>query len=255
MIRKPTSDEFAYGAISFGLLLLGIVIGVWLGGHDNVREWTAALSGWAATIVGGLAAFAAFRTVRAVRDQIAANREDSQLVASETKVILDELLFDIFKELELAWRILDYRGDDSLQPEHQDQAWHLPRYYVVSALPKYKMDRVEAAIELLNPIDKERCQAIYFALVRLLDGAKFPEKTDENTLIWTEDEDRINPETRADLVAVFLSHLHKEAEKYDAKLAKIFAGRDIIVVNHDPQWSFMERSIANRISQWEAAKK
>ncbi|MBG6161464.1 hypothetical protein IWQ54_001114 [Labrenzia sp. EL_195] len=51
MIRQPTAGEIAYGAMLFGFLLLGIVLGVWLGGHDNTREWIGAISGWAAAVV------------------------------------------------------------------------------------------------------------------------------------------------------------------------------------------------------------
>lgn len=51
MIRKPTANEFAYGAMICGALLIGSLAG----GHEVFRAWIGATSGWAAAIAAATA--------------------------------------------------------------------------------------------------------------------------------------------------------------------------------------------------------
>jgi len=91
MIRKPTPDEFAYGAMLLGTLLVGILLGVSFANAERLREWIGAFSGWAAAIAAGV-------TLVYLRATLEATRQQAAQAALQNDIATGNLPANIFVE-------------------------------------------------------------------------------------------------------------------------------------------------------------
>lgn len=215
-----------------------------------VREWIGALSGWFAGLVGVFAVGAALLTVATIREQIEAAREDSLRISNQAKEIIDAKLYNIFKDIELGWRYLDCHDNPNIHPEFQERARRLARPTIRHAIKIRELKEIEEALPSVLPISRERLRAILWSLRQILDLSQTSNSEKENITTWGDTADTTKDEDRIITLAVYLSHLTKEIDKYENFLYKIFENRVKYPVNHDPMWKHAEGIVEKTISSW-----
>ncbi|MBG6158369.1 hypothetical protein IWQ52_004154 [Labrenzia sp. EL_159] len=232
MIRQPTADEFAYGAMLLGFLLLGIIIGVWLGGYDNTREWIGAMSGWVAAIVAiplGVLAW------KGIQDQI----KISRINENQAKQLLDQELSDFLNEINQAWRILEYSIDDRMDDGEKRQAFIMARDRVWVAFEDSKILENEGLSDVLPAVEKGRYKG-FFQSLRQIEAQTNRQKAFA-----------FDKAASADRLGIHLSHLAKDLEKFNRPLREIFKDRKQYAVDHSPSWHFTKQETDKQIEEWE----
>ncbi|MEO9525886.1 hypothetical protein [Roseibium sp.] len=172
MLKKPTADQFAFGAMLFGFMLVGIVIGVWIGGHNNVRGWIGALSGW---VAAAAALGAALPTLAAVRRQIRLQKllhekdeiSVGMLNASEQATALQKIVYAIehvSREIEKGPQF----SDEGSMAAFRKNAGGANGLYAISS-----------RVQIVDQIFRDSVQQLSEQVASMMDAANKPTHTEE----------------------------------------------------------------------------
>ncbi|MES0882052.1 hypothetical protein [Roseibium sp. SCP14] len=186
MIKTLTANQFAYGAMLLGMLLIGIVVGAWIGGYGNVREWFGAASGWAATLAAATAIIYMHQANKIQRDAIVGPKVEklcgeltlAHLVAEDLVVCAQQFraLAKPDDSVEMAppqgelWKIVPSEKN-ILEPMNYDVYREIAKAWVaalaICETPRFNSyeEQEQVAQQHLTPADQLALMDVYAALM------------------------------------------------------------------------------------------
>lgn len=221
-----------------GFLLIGVVIGAWLGGYQQTLAWVSALGSYFATVVAVVAGVLAWKGVQA---QIRATR----LPADETRAVLNKYLDDALNDMNQAWRLLDFAYEKDNTAEETQKGYTVAVNRLRSIITDTKiLERQELVYDLL-PKDKDDYNRVFVSLRQIATEIKRDGGFEMPPL---------GTDHKVEYLVTQLSHLVKELEKGPKELAGIFDGRTKVPVKHTPMWHAIKTVTDARLEEWRREK-